>query len=210
MFFIRTWNWYDEYIKNWAPHENPSLSINGYNGKTTYNIALGSLNQDGMMKVYSDNSKRYNANISLNSELNKYVSIRTGVMVPSSDYVKPFNYNTDLYDPMCSLYRWTPMMRYGTFEAQEFRNALTDQKNAPITTKEHEYLRLTGGATIKPRKDLTLDIDVAYRSVENRSKKYGTPSLTSGYEIFTALPSVESVRDSYGRYRSAATYDYVY
>ena len=46
------------------------------------------------MKVNSDNYKRYNANISLNSELNKYVSIRTGVMFTRSDYDKPFNYNT--------------------------------------------------------------------------------------------------------------------
>lgn len=87
---------------------------------------------------------------------------------------------------------------------------MTEQKSAPITTKEREYLRLTGGATIKPIKDLTLDIDVAYSSVENRYKKYGTPSLTSGYEIFTARPSVEALRDSYGSYLSAATYDYVY
>ena len=115
------------------------------------------------MKVNSDNYKRYNANISLNSELNKYVSIRTGVMFTRSDYDKPFNYNTDLYDPMYYLYRWQPMMPYGTFEGKEFRNALTEQKSAPITTKEREYLRLTGGATIKPIKDLTLDIDVAYR-----------------------------------------------
>ena len=210
MFFIRTWDWYDEYIKDWAPQQNHSLSINGGNGKTNYNIALGYLSQDGMMKVNSDNYKRYNANISLNSELNKYVSIRTGVMFTRSDYDKPFNYNTDLYDPMYYLYRWQPMMPYGTFEGKEFRNALTEQKSAPITTKEREYLRLTGGATIKPIKDLTLDIDVAYSSVENRYKKYGTPSLTSGYEIFTARPSVEALRDSYGSYLSAATYDYVY
>lgn len=210
MFFIRTWDWYDEYIKDWAPQQNHSLSINGGNGKTNYNIALGYLSQDGMMKVNSDNYKRYNANISLNSELNKYVSIRTGVMFTRSDYDKPFNYNSDLYDPMYYLYRWQPMMPYGTFEGKEFRNALTEQKSAPITTKEREYLRLTGGATIKPIKDLTLDIDVAYSSVENRYKKYGTPSLTSGYEIFTARPSVEALRDSYGSYLSAATYDYVY
>ena len=108
MFFIRTWDWYDEYIKDWAPQQNHSLSINGGNGKTNYNIALGYLSQDGMMKVNSDNYKRYNANISLNSELNKYVSIRTGVMFTRSDYDKPFNYNSDLYDPMYYLYRWQP------------------------------------------------------------------------------------------------------
>lgn len=210
MFLIRTWDWYDEYIKDWAPQQNHNLSINGGNGKTNYNIALGYLNQDGMMKINSDKYERYNANLSLNSELNKYVSIRTGVMFTRSNYDKPFNYGADLYDPMYYLYRWQPMMPYGTFEGKEFRNALTELKTAPTTTKELEYLRLTGGATIKPVKDLTIDIDLVYSSTENRYKKYGTPSLTGGYNIFTAQPSVESLRNSYGNYLSAATYDYVY
>lgn len=210
MFFIRTWDWYEEYIKDWSPQQNHNLSISGGNGKTSYNIALGYLSQDGMMKINSDDYTRYNANISLNSELNKYVSIRTGVMFTRSDYDKPFNYNSDLYDQMYYLYRWQPMMPYGTFEGKEFRNALTELKTAPTTTKEREYLRLTGGATIKPIKDLSIDIDVAYSSVENRYKKYGTPSLTSGYEIFTARASVDALRNSYGNYISAASYDYVY
>lgn len=210
MFFIRTWNWYDEYIKNWAPQQNHNLSINGGNGRTNYNIALGYLNQDGMMKINSDAYTRYNANISLNSELNKYISVRAGVMFTRSDYDKPFNYQTDLYDHMYYLYRWQPMMPYGTFEGKEFRNALTELKTAPTTTKEREYFRLTGGVTIKPVKDLTLDVDVVYSTVENRFKKYGTPGLTSGYDVFTARSSVDAMRSAYGNYLAAATFDYVY
>ena len=34
--------------------------------------------------------------------------------------------------------------------------------------------------------------------------------IDQSYEIFTARPSVEALRDSYGSYLSAATYDYVY
>lgn len=56
------------------------------------------------------------------------------------------------------------------FEGKEFRNALTELKSAPTTTKEREYMRLTGGATIKPIKDLSIDIDVAYSSIETRYK----------------------------------------
>ena len=51
MFFIRTWDWYDQYIKDWSPQQNHSLTINGGNGKTNYNVALRYLNQEGMMKV---------------------------------------------------------------------------------------------------------------------------------------------------------------
>ena len=209
MFFIRTWDWYDEYIKDWSPQQNHSLSINGGNGKTNYNVALGYFSQDGMMKINSDDYNRYNANVSLNSELNKYVSVRTGLMFTRSDYDKPFNYASDLYDQMYYLYRWQPMMPYGTYEGKEFRSALTDLKTAPTITKEREYLRLTGGVTVKPIKDLTIDVDLSYSSVETRLKKYGTPSLTSGYNIFSAQSSLDALRGSYGNYNSIGTYDYV-
>ena len=161
------------------------------------------------MKVNSDNYKRYNANISLNSELNNmYLSVQVSclpVLIMTSRLIMGV-----ICMIQCTIYivAADDALRY--FEGKEFRNALTELKSAPTTTKEREYLRLAGGATIKPIKDLTIDIDVAYSTVEIAIKEYGTPSLTSGYEIFTARPSVEALRDSYGSYLSAATYDYVY
>lgn len=209
MFFMRTWDWYDMYIKDWSPQQTHSLTINGGNGKTNYNVALNYLNQEGMMKIKSDQYSRYNLNASINSELNKYISIRTGVMFTRSDYDKPFNYNSDLYDQMYYLYRWQPMMPYGTFEGKPFRNALTELSTMPLTNREREFLRLNAGVTIKPIKDLTIDIDATYGTVETRYKKYGTPSYTSAYNIFSAQSSVESLRSSYTNYVSKS-YDYVY
>ena len=210
MYFIRTWDWYDQYIKDWSPQQNHSLSLNGGNGKTNYNVALGYLNQDGMMKVNSDEYERYNANFSMNSTLNKYISIRAGAMFTRSNYDKPFNYNSNLYDQLYYLYRWQPMMPYGTFEGKPFRNAITEQSTAPMTRKEREYLRLTGGVTIKPIKDLTIDVDLAYSTVSTRYKEHGTPSLTAGYQIFGAQSSIDAMRKSYSNYISASSYDYVY
>ena len=213
MFFYRTWDWYDMYVKNWSPQQNHNISINGGNGKTSYNVALSYLNQEGMMKINSDKYKRYNANVSLNSELNKYVSIRTGFMFTRSDYDKPFAYNStsaELYDPMYYLYRWQPMLPYGTFEGKAFQNALTDLAGAPLNAKEREYMRVTGGVTIKPIKDLTVDVDVTYSTINQRYKEYGTPSLVWGYKTYTAQPNVEALRDSYSNYTGIAAYDYVY
>lgn len=87
------------------------------------------------MKVNSDNYKRYNANISLNSELNKYVYRMSYFL--RSDYDKPFNYNTDLLRPRCTIcIVGSRQCLTVLFEGKEFRNALTEQKSAPITTKE--------------------------------------------------------------------------
>ena len=210
MFFIRTWDWYDQYIKDWSPQQNHSLTINGGNGKTNYNIALSYLNQEGMMKVNSDEYRRYNGNFSINSELNKYISVRAGAMLTRSDYDKPFNYNSDLYDQMYYLYRWQPMMPYGTFEGKPFRNAVTEQTVAPTMEKEREYVRFNGGLTIKPFKGFTFDADFTYSTVENRFKKHGAPSLLAGYNVFSAITSVENLRANYTNYVSASSYDYVY
>ena len=210
MFFIRTWDWYDQYIKDWSPQQNHSLTINGGNGKTNYNVALSYLNQEGMMKVNSDEYTRYNGNFSINSELNKYISVRAGAMLTRSDYDKPFNYNSDLYDQMYYLYRWQPMMPYGTFEGKPFRNAITEQSTAPTMKKQREYVRFNGGLTLRPFEGFTFDADFTYSTVENRFKKHGTPSLTAGYNVFSAITSVDALRTNYTNYVSASSYDYAY
>ncbi len=208
LFFYRTWDWYDMYVRNWSPQQTHNISINGGNGKTNYNVALGYIHQDGMMRYNSDSYTRYNANVSLNSDLNKYISIRTGVMFTRADYDKPFNYNSDLYDQLYYLYRWQPYYPYGTYEGKEFRSALTEAKVAPLQQQEREYMRLTGGVTIRPFEGFTIDVDAVYSTVTTRFKKNGSPSTVAGYDIFTARPTYEDFVNSYGNYVQPQ-YDYV-
>ena len=47
---LRTFDPYDYMIREWAPTHSHNVSINGKSGKTTYNIGLGYLHQNGMMK----------------------------------------------------------------------------------------------------------------------------------------------------------------
>lgn len=208
MHMYRTWDWYDMYIKNWMPQQSHNVSLNGGNGKTNYNISLGYIHQEGLTKINSDEYTRYNGNISLNSDLNKYISVRAAVMYTRADFDKPYNYNSDLYDAMYYLYRWQPVYPYGTLDGKEFRSALTELKSAPKQTKEREYVRLSGGATIKPIEGLTIDIDGVYSSIETREHKYGTPSLVAGYNVFTAYNSLEAFKNSYSNY-VAASHDFV-
>ncbi len=212
MFFYRTWDWYDMYVRNWSPQQTHNISINGGNGKTNYNVALSYIHQDGMMKINSDEYTRYNANASLNSDLNKYISIRTGVMFTRADYDKPFNYNSDLYDQLYYLYRWQPMYPYGTYEGKEFRSALTELQTAPKRQQEREYLRLTGGVSIRPFDGFTIDVDAVYSTVTTRYKLSGAPSLVYGYNIFSSQPTYDDFINSYGAYlltNGTSTYDYV-
>ena len=207
-YFYRTWDWYDMYIKNWSPQQTHNITLNGGNGRTNFNVALGYLSQDGMFQINNDEYKRYNANISINSEINKYISVRGGVMFTRSDYDAPFTYSSSLYNPLYYLYRWQPMMPYGTYEGKEFRNALTEMKAASRTSREREYLRLSGGVTVKPFKDLTIDIDAVYSSVEERYNANGNESQVLGYNIFSGYETLEDMVASYGAYNSAGSYDY--
>lgn len=206
MFFIRTWDWYDMYIRDWAPQQNHSLSVNGGNGRTNYNIALGYLKQDGQMKINSDEFARYNANLSLNSQITKWLSIRGGVMFTKADYSRPMTYNSDLYDPMYYLYRWQAMYPYGTYNGHEFRSGITETKYAPRTTNETQFVRINGGLTIKPFKDLSIDVDGSYSSRNRFGKKYGDIKGVKTINIFTAMNSVDAfVPVNY----ISSSYDYV-
>ncbi|MCF0163734.1 MAG: TonB-dependent receptor [Bacteroidales bacterium] len=206
MFFIRTWDWYDMYIRKWALQHNHSLSVNGGNGRTNYNIAFGYLKQDGQMKINSDTFDRYNANLSLNSQLTKWLSVRGGVMFTRANYSKPMTYNSDLYDPMYYLYRWQAMYPYGTYNGYEFRSGITETKYAPRTTNETEYVRLNGGLTIKPIDDLSIDVDGSYTSKNRFGKKYGDIKGVSTINVFTAMNSVAAfVPVNY----ISSSYDYV-
>ena len=204
----RTFDWYDMYVKDWMPQQTHNLSVAGGNGKTNYNVSLGYLNQEGLTKINSDKYKRYTGTLSLNSELNKYITIRALGMYTRPETVKPYNYGSTLYDHMYYLYRWQPVYPYGTLDGKEFRSALTELKVAPPRTITQDFIRVTGGATIRPLEGLTLDMDVVYNNNLWHQHFYGAPSLVAGYNLFTAYKTFEAFKNSYSHYLSKA-YDFV-
>ncbi|MCD8029564.1 MAG: TonB-dependent receptor [Bacteroides sp.] len=203
MHFYRTWDWYDMCIKKWMPQQTHNVSINGGNGRTNYGVTLGYLNQEGLTKVNADTYERYNANLTFNTEINRYISIRGNATFTKSDLSKPFNYNSDLYDYLYYLYRWQPMYPYGTYEGKSFRSSLADLEQATRTHNKKDYLRIGGGVTIKPIKDLTVDVDMYYTSIEARNNENG--GKLYGYDIFSAKTSLQEMVDSYGNYAAAST-----
>ncbi len=204
--FYRTWDWYDMYIKNWMPQQSHNLSVSGGNGKTNYGLTLGYIHQEGLTKVNPDLFNRYNANLTLNTELNKYMNIRANAMYTKTGFDKPFMYASDLYDHMYYLYRWQPMYPYGTLDGKPFRSALTELQQAPMTHRDRDYIRLGAGFTLKPLEGLTIDFDFIYTANELRYKRFG--DKVYAYDIFTAHSSLESLKNSYGNY-IASSYDYV-
>lgn len=103
-------------IKNWTPTMTHNLSVNGKSGKTSYNIGLGYLDQSGMSKTAKkDDFKRYNASVSVTSEINKYITVRASSIYSDRNKRYPGIGNTTA-DPWLYLYRWSPLMPMGVTE----------------------------------------------------------------------------------------------
>ncbi|MDR0973522.1 MAG: TonB-dependent receptor [Prevotellaceae bacterium] len=202
MHMYRTFDWYDMFIKDWMPQQSHNLSINGGNSKTSYNIGLGYLDQEGLTKVNSDQYKRYNASLSINSALNKYISINAGVMYTRADKDTPFTFASDLYDRLYYLYRWQPFYPYGTIDGKPFRGAITELEQAPMNKQERDYVRLNGGITIKPIEGLTIDLNGTYTSTETRLHKNGGPVYA--YDSFNVGTSLDALKATYKDYITAS------
>lgn len=64
-----------------APTQNHNLTFSGGNDKTTYNVSLGYINQNGIERGFD--YKRYNARINLTSKINDHIKFGTNVLLKS-------------------------------------------------------------------------------------------------------------------------------
>lgn len=199
-YYYRTWDWYDKFYKDWMPQQNHNLSINGGNGKTSYNIGFGYLTQEGMSKDNTDTYDRFNSSLSLNSEINEWLTVRSNFMYTKAIRETPFVYNSTsqgLYDHLYYLWRWQPVYPYGTFEGLPFRSAMTELQQAHMNNKTQNYLRMGGGVTVNLAKGLTVDADFTYASTNDYERNSGGPVYALNFWNVTSLNALET---SYGNY----------
>lgn len=71
-----------------------NLSVTGNTGKTNYNIGLGYTMNDGTLKAAKKNDvKRYNLNLSTNTQVKNWLNIGTKVMYVEKEYEYPYGYS---------------------------------------------------------------------------------------------------------------------
>jgi len=76
-----------------AFQHNHNLNINGSTGNTNYNIGLGYSNQNSTMRAAKDTYvRRYNANLSINSQVTKWLNIGAKVMYTEKENSYPYGY----------------------------------------------------------------------------------------------------------------------
>ncbi|MBQ9184925.1 MAG: TonB-dependent receptor [Bacteroidales bacterium] len=70
-----------------------NIGINGNSGKTNFNISLGYTKNNGTLKAAEVNDvKRYNVNLSTNSQVKDWLNIGTKVMYVEKEYRYPYGY----------------------------------------------------------------------------------------------------------------------
>ena len=150
-------------IRPWAPTQSHNLSFSGKSGKTSYNIGLGYLGQNGMSRAAKiDDFKRYNASISINSEINKYLSIRASSIYSDRNKRYP-GVGTTTADPWLYLYRWSALMPIGVTEnGHNLREAAYEIGASNTDNFENKYYNINLGFTVNFTKDWDLKFDYTY------------------------------------------------
>ena len=164
---VRHYDPYDYMIKDVAVAQTHNLSVNGKSGKTTFNIGLGYLDQDGMSKAAKeDNFKRYNASINLTTELNKWVTLKAGAIYSKREKSYPYN-STGVFDPWYYCYRWSDIYPMGNDEnGQELRSPASEFSQSNTAKMTHNYTNINMGIHLNILKGWTADFDYSHANQE--------------------------------------------
>ena len=172
-FSIRTFDPYDYMIREWAPSQTHNISLSGRSGKTVFNVGLGYLDQNGLMKLAKhDDFRRWNGSIRLSTEINKYITARAGANYSKRNKRYAYATNSTTADPWLYLYRWDSTYPIGYDEnGNEMRSPASEIHQANTANKENNYLSFNVGATLQITKDWKFDIDYTYAGEDQIWKK---------------------------------------
>ncbi|MBL7760781.1 MAG: SusC/RagA family TonB-linked outer membrane protein [Sediminibacterium sp.] len=161
---VRTYNPYDYLIKEWAPTQQHNLSVGYTEGKTSYNVGLGLLDQSGLLKPSpKDKFTRYNLSFKISSELSKAVTLRAGGMHSRRNKQYAYATSSTTADPWLYLYRWSSLYPLGSDQNGDLIRSpyseLASSNTANILTN---YSNFNLGTTINLMSNWKFDFDYTY------------------------------------------------
>ena len=178
-------NWADEVINKNAPTHQYNVAVRGGSNKTNYSFSFNGMNQEGLL--LNDRMERYGARLSIDSEINKYITVG-GVLDYTYSSRKSGSNDPALgYDNDGWMTRPDLVVRDadGNFQRVDKFGLYTDTYNdanavAKLQRKtKYENDQFSGNAyiDIKPIKGLTLHAD-ANISRFIFSNSYFSPKIT--------------------------------
>ena len=170
---VRMYNAYEAMVREWAPTQNHNIAVSGGSEKTSFNIGLDYLNQSGMLKhAKKDNFTKYNASVRVSTEINKYLTVRSGLIF--SNRLKTYPYVTTAADPWLFLYRWSSVQPLTSEGGEDLRSPVSEVKAANNGKQEWSYNNVNIGATINLSKDWNVEADFTFANQEFSWLRPGT------------------------------------
>lgn len=192
-FGLRLYDPVDVMVKDNAFSHLHNLGLNGKSGKTNYNLGVGFLNQQGMMKpAKEDDFTRYNATLSLSTKVNDFLTLRGGAMYSDGTKRYPNSATGFGADPWLYLYRWSRLFPIGAQEhGTDVRDPYFDTQNTHTAYKTNRYTNLNLGTTIDIMEGWDIKADYAY-SMQNDSDRSSLPSFTGAWHWYAPVAWTEN------------------
>ena len=194
-YFFRSFDPVNEFTRKWTPQQNHNLSVTGGSEKTTYNISLGYLRQNGVMNFKADKYDRYNFNSNITTAIRDWWKVRANVLFTRSVNDQPYKYTSGQYDAWFYLMRWPRWYPYAQYQGKDFRSAVTDIKQANRESVTSNYVRVNLGTELNPLKNLSINFDYTFALLNDAQKRNG--GTVMAYNMFAPAP-FDNYTDIYG------------
>lgn len=166
-----------------------NLGLNGKSGNTNYNLSVGYLGQQGMMKpAKHDDYTRINPALNISTKATDYLTIRGGVRYADGTKRNPNSLNGAGFgaDPWLYLYRWSRLFPIGVQEnGQDINDPSFSARMSNDQIRAEKFLNMNLGATLKLTKAWDITADYA-NSTENNLTTSSVPyvrGLTTWYGV---------------------------
>ena len=173
---IRTYDPYYYNVRSNAPAQTHNVSVAGSKGKSNYNISLGLLDQDGLMKNTDyDFYKRFNANVRVNTQINNWLNVHAGLMMTHSTKSWALSTTSTTADQWYYLFRWAS--NYPLVPVDENGNNVRTMAYETATAHQAKtktlYTSVNVGTTITPVKNWNINVDYTYANNNSQTFQPG-------------------------------------
>src|SRR5699024_7565420 len=185
-FGLRIYDPAEVMIKDVAFSQKHNIGINGKSNNTKYNLNVGYLDQNGMMKpAKHDDYRRIIGDLKVSTEVTDYLTIRGGATYADGVKRYPNSFTGFVADPWLYLYRWSRLFPIGVKEnGMEIRDSYWNTKNTNTATERDRYLSLNAGTTVDFTSNWDFKIDYDYSS-ESKPQTKSRPTWKAKWHWYT-------------------------
>ena len=197
-FGYRIYDPVDAMIKDNNFSQIHNIGMNGKSGNTTYNLSVGYLGQEGMMKpAKNDDYRRINPALNINTKVTDYLTLRGGARYSDGTKRNPNSLNAAGFsaDPWLYMYRWSRLFPIGVQEnGEDLIDPAFSARMSNDQIRSEKFLNLNLGATLNLTKSWDIQADYAY-STQNNLTTSSVPYIQGRTHWY----GVEALRDANGQ-----------